>query len=81
VAQYLNPRGLRILATLDEVAERYQATPAQVALAWQMAQPAITAPIVSATSLAQLQELVGAAQLQLDPDALEDLTLDSAEGV
>ena len=81
VAQYLNPRGLRILATLDEVAERYQATPAQVALAWQLAQPAITAPIVSATSLAQLQELVGAAQLQLDPDALEDLTLDSAEGV
>jgi len=46
-----------------------------------MAQPAITAPIVSATSVAQLQELVGAAQLQLDPDALEDLTLDSAEGV
>ena len=44
-----------------------------------MAQPAITAPIASATTLAQLQELVGAAQLQLDPDALEALTFASAE--
>lgn len=80
-AKYLNARGLHILAELDAVAERYEATPGQVAIAWQMAQPGITAPIASATSLAQLQELVGAAQLQLDADALEDLNEASAEGV
>lgn len=76
---YLNARGLRILAELDDVAARYQATPAQVALAWQLAQPGITAPIASATSLAQLHELVGAAQMQLDDDALADLSEASAE--
>lgn len=77
--KYLNPRGLRILSELDDVADRYDATPAQVALAWQLAQPGITAPIASATSLAQLQELVAAAQLQLDDDALADLSEASAE--
>ncbi len=77
--KYLNARGLRILTALDGVAERYAATPAQVALAWQLAQPGITAPIASATSLAQLQELVGATQLQLDGDALTDLSEASAE--
>ena len=77
--KYLNARGLRILAELDDVADRYQATPAQVALAWQLAQPGITAPIASATSLEQLQDLVAAAQLQLDGDALADLSEASAE--
>ena len=66
VDAYLNPRGLRILAALDEVAERHHATPAQVALAWQTARPSVTAPIASATSLAQLDELVAAARLTLD---------------
>jgi aryl-alcohol dehydrogenase-like predicted oxidoreductase len=79
VAKYLNPRGLRILAELDAVAGRYGATPAQVAIAWQMAQPGITAPIASATSLAQLQELVAAARLVLDEEAIESLRLASAE--
>ncbi|AVS70639.1 alcohol dehydrogenase [Paracidovorax avenae] len=79
VEKYLNPRGLRILAELDEVAERYEATPGQVAIAWQMAQPAITAPIASATSLEQLQDLVRAAHLQLDADALEALSQASEE--
>lgn len=65
VKGYLNPRGLRILAALDAVAARHGATPAQVALAWQMAQPGIAAPIASATSVAQLQELLGAATLAL----------------
>ena len=77
--KYLNARGLRILAELDDVADRYEATPAQVALAWQLAQPGITAPIASATSLEQLQDLVAAAQLQLDGDALADLSEASAE--
>ncbi len=65
VARYLNPRGLKILAALDEVAAGHKATAGQVAIAWQMARPAITAPIASATSLAQMAELVAAAQLVL----------------
>ena len=70
VRTYLNERGLRILAALDEVAGALRATPAQVALAWQMARPGITAPIASATSLPQLQELIRAAQLELPGQAV-----------
>ena len=72
-AKYLTARGLRILAALDDVAARYSATPARVALAWELARPSITAPIVSATSLAQLAELVAATQLTLDAAAIEQL--------
>ena len=79
-AKYLNERGLRILAALDTVAERYGATPGQVAVAWQMVQPGITAPIASATSLEQLQQLVKATQLVLDDDALATLGQASAQG-
>ena len=79
VGLYLNPRGLRNLAELDEIAERYEATPGQIAIAWQIAQPGITAPIASATSLAQLQDLVAAARLQLDADAIEALNQASAQ--
>jgi aryl-alcohol dehydrogenase-like predicted oxidoreductase len=61
----LNPRGMRILAALDAAAESLNATPAQVALAWQMARPGITAPIASATTPAQFAELAGAARLVL----------------
>lgn len=73
VGKYLNPRGLRILAALDDVAARTGATLGQVALAWQMAQPAVTAPIASATSLAQLQELAAAARLKLDAGSMAQL--------
>ncbi len=79
--KYLNPRGLRILAALDTVAARYQATPGQVALAWQIARPAVTAPIASGTSLEQLQDLVKATRLQLDAAAIEQLDKASAETV
>ncbi|MEN4905093.1 aldo/keto reductase [Luteimonas sp. TWI1437] len=65
VQQYLNPRGKRILGALDDVACRHAATVAQVALAWLIARPGITAPIVSATSLAQLRELAAARTLLL----------------
>jgi aryl-alcohol dehydrogenase-like predicted oxidoreductase len=78
-AKYLNDRGLRILAVLDAVAQRYDATPGQVAVAWQMRQPAIVAPIASATSLGQLQELVKAAQLVLDDATLAELNAASAQ--
>lgn len=76
VARYLNERGLRVLAALDAVAARHAAAPGQVALAWQLAQPAITAPIASATSLEQLAELVAATRLQLTPQDMA--LLDSA---
>ncbi len=66
VGKYLTDRNLSILSTLDDVAKTVGATTAQVALAWQMARPSITAPIASATSIAQLDELVGAARLDLD---------------
>ena len=70
VKQYLNEGGLRVLDALDAVAQRYGATPAQVALAWQIARPSITAPIASATSMEQLQGLVAATRLSLDADAI-----------
>jgi len=76
--KYLNPRGLLIVATLDDVARRYAATPAQVALAWLIARPGITAPIASATSLEQLDELMGATRLDLDADAMQGLDRASA---
>ena len=71
VQKYLNPRGWQVLRALDAVAQRLNATTAQVALAWQMARPSVTAPIASATSLGQLKELLGAVALRLDPQAME----------
>ena len=66
VERYLNERGLKVLAALDSVAEKHGVKPGQVALAWQIARPSITSPIVSATSLEQLDELATAATLKLD---------------
>jgi aryl-alcohol dehydrogenase-like predicted oxidoreductase len=79
VSKYLNLRGLKILAALDEVAKRLRSTPARIAVAWVMRQPAIVSPIASATSLQQLEDLVQAAQLFLDPQAMQTLDAASAE--
>jgi aryl-alcohol dehydrogenase-like predicted oxidoreductase len=76
--KYLNPHGLAVLAALDEVAAIHHATPAQVALAWLMARPGIGAPIASATSVAQLSELLGALQLSLDAEEIAALDQTSA---
>jgi aryl-alcohol dehydrogenase-like predicted oxidoreductase len=73
VKKYINPRGLGILKALDEQAARLGATPTQLALAWLIARPSITAPIASATILKQLDELVKAADLHLDTEAVEAL--------
>ena len=73
IEKYLNPRGLRILDALDAISEAHQVTPTQVALAWQIARPGITAPIVSATSLQQIDDLVGATQLTLTPEQIAQL--------
>ena len=76
--KYLDARGLGVLAALDRVAERYGASTATVAIAWLIARPSITAPIASATSTAQLRELLAAATLDLDGDAIAMLDAASA---
>ncbi len=78
VKKYLNERGFRILAAVEEVAREHRSTPAAVVLAWLLSRPAVTAPIVSATSLAQLEELIAATRLQLNPASLELLNQASA---
>ena len=78
VKAYLNPRGLRILDALAAVAARHGAKPAEVALAWVIAQPGVTAPIASATSLAQVDSLIRAATLTLSADDLAALDLAAA---
>ena len=78
VKSYLNERGLRILKALDEVSARLGAKPAHVALAWLIARPSVTAPIASATSMAQLEDLIAGTRLELDRGAIEQL--DAASG-
>jgi aryl-alcohol dehydrogenase-like predicted oxidoreductase len=78
VKDYLNPRGFRILGALDEVARRRESTPARVALAWLIARPSVTAPIASATSLEQLNDLLESTRLELDRADFELLTRASA---
>jgi aryl-alcohol dehydrogenase-like predicted oxidoreductase len=78
VERYMNDRGRRILAALDRLAVELAAKPGQVALAWLMRRPAVTAPIASATSLQQLEELIGATELELDGDAMRRLDEASA---
>lgn len=78
VRKYLDGRGFRILAVLDEVAAAQQSTPGKVALAWLMARPGITAPIASATSLDQLRDLVDSIDLELEPASIEALNRASA---
>jgi aryl-alcohol dehydrogenase-like predicted oxidoreductase len=78
VKKFLDPHGLQVLAALDAVAAAHQATPAQVALAWLIARPGLTAPIVSATSVEQLRVLFGATSLQLDDNEIAQLDLASA---
>ena len=78
IKDFLNARGLRILQALDDVAARHAATPAQVSLAWLMARPCVTAPIVSATSPAQLDEILKAVQIKLSGDDIAALDAASA---
>ncbi len=78
VKKYLDERGYRILAALDKVAEALHSTPGKVAIAWLIARPSITAPIASATSVEQLNDLVDAANLTLDAASIETLNHASA---
>jgi aryl-alcohol dehydrogenase-like predicted oxidoreductase len=78
VTKYLNERGFKIIDALDKVARKYCATPAKIALAWVLARPSITAPIVSATNLQQLSDVISAIDLKLEPDSIEFLNRESA---
>ncbi|MFD1791411.1 aldo/keto reductase [Ochrobactrum teleogrylli] len=78
VEKYLTDRGSRIIAALDQVARSVDATQAQVAIAWLVAHPSITAPIASATRLTQLGELISAAELKLGKTDLALLNKASA---
>jgi aryl-alcohol dehydrogenase-like predicted oxidoreductase len=73
VKKHLNAKGLAVLDALDDVAARYETKAASVAIAWLIARPSISAPIASATSLAQLKDLIAAATLELDRAAIEQL--------
>jgi len=76
--RYLNERGLRILKALDEVASAHKTVPTVVSLAWLIQRKSVTAPIASATSVAQLSELAEATTLQLSADDVRKLDQASA---
>ena len=73
VEKYLNDHGFGVIKALDEVAHRYEAKPGQIAIAWLIARPSVTAPIASATNLEQLAELVEAAQIELDAGSIQKI--------
>jgi aryl-alcohol dehydrogenase-like predicted oxidoreductase len=78
IKPYLGTRGMRVLSAVDAVAQRFGSSPTAVALAWLLARPSVTAPIASATSLVQLQQLMDGARLKLDQGALDTLAAASA---
>ena len=77
VEKYLNDYGFGVVAALDDVAKRYNVKPGQVAIAWLIARPSVTAPIASATNLEQLKELMGAAEVTLDAAAIQQIDVAS----
>ncbi len=74
---YMNPKGFRTLAALDAVAQAHDAKPGQIALAWLIARPSVTAPIVSATNLEQLAEMVRAPEIKLTPAEIAQIDVAS----
>ncbi len=77
--KYLTEKGFKVLAALDEVAAKQSASPAAVAIAWLLAQENITAPIASATSIAQIETLFMAEKLNMDAADIENLNTAAAE--
>lgn len=78
VKKYLNARGFKVLEVLDKISEKHGTTQAAVSLAWLMARPTITSPIVSATSLKQMESIIKAPQLKLEKEDMELLNNASA---
>ncbi len=74
VGKYLDAKGKKILSALDKVSEKYHVSPATVSLAWLMTRPAVVAPIASATSIHQLDDLLKSVDVKLDPESLELLS-------
>ena len=78
MAALLDKRGLAILAALDKAAAAHKATPAQVALAWLLTRKAVAAPIASATTVTQLEEIMGGSRLTLEAESVAALTTASS---
>jgi len=78
MTQYFNERGFRILKALDQIAAETKSAPAQVAVAWLIARPSVTAPIVSATKVEQCQDLIKAMRLKLSAAQIDALNAASA---
>jgi aryl-alcohol dehydrogenase-like predicted oxidoreductase len=78
VKKYINPKGLAVLKALDDAAKKHNSNPTQVALAWLLQRKSITAPIVSATSLQQLKDLVAAPNVELDARSVAEIDKASA---
>jgi aryl-alcohol dehydrogenase-like predicted oxidoreductase len=76
--KFMNPRGMKVLDALDTAAKQTGATHAQIALAWLMARPGVTAPIASATSLDQLKEILRAPSVALEAETVAALDRASA---
>ncbi|VVT55712.1 Aldo/keto reductase, SCO4109 family [Kosakonia radicincitans] len=74
IAKYLNPRGFAIIDALETIAAKHNVKPAEVALAWLINQPGVTAPIASATNVAHVESFVTAVTLNLSADELATLT-------
>src|SRR5690606_14871521 len=70
VGDYMNDKGFRILAALDEISVEADADPATIALAWLIRKPGLTAPIASATSLSQLETMIEGTRLELSKDQM-----------
>ena len=80
VKKYINPKGLAVLKALDDTAKKHNSNPTQVALAWLMQRKSITAPIVSATSLQQLKDLIASPNVKLDAADVAVIDKASAPG-
>jgi aryl-alcohol dehydrogenase-like predicted oxidoreductase len=78
ISKYLNPRSFRILAAVEAAAKEQGVTAAEIAIAWIIARPSVTAPIASATSLDQLRTLLTATRVSLDRDTIAALDAASA---
>lgn len=74
IQKYLDARGMKILSALDEISLKYKTVPATIALAWLMTRPAVVAPIASATSVQQLEDLLNAAKIELDKESIKILS-------
>lgn len=77
--KYLNERGLKILTALDEVSQQYQTTPAAIAIAWLIANPVVSAPVASATSIEQLASILQSTHIELNNDSIALLNNASKE--